>query len=68
VIALGPGVNVNHVFLTQTFSNSQIGETVTFNISIQWGLTATTDPNQLPFNSTSTINGAPNSGSFTVLP
>jgi hypothetical protein len=68
VIALGPLQNVNHVFLTQTFSPSQVGETFTFNVSIQWGLTATTDPSQLPFNSTASINGAPTSGSFTVLP
>ena len=66
VIALGPGQNVNHITLSQTFSSSQIGQTFTFNISIQWGLTATTDPAQLPFNSTTAI-GSPTTGTFTVL-
>jgi hypothetical protein len=66
VITLTPGQNIVHINLTKTFSSSQIGETFTFNISIQWGLTATTDPNALPFNST-VSNGQPTSGSFTVL-
>jgi hypothetical protein len=68
VFTLTPLQNLNHIFLTQTFSTSQINETWTFTVSIQWGTTATADPAQLPFNSIDTINGAPNSGSFTVLP
>ena len=67
VMALSPGQNLVHIDLSQTFTQSQVGETFTFNISIQWGLTAATDPAQLPFNSTAN-NGQPTSGSFTVLP
>jgi len=53
--------------LTQTFDSSQIGDTFTFTAVIHWGTTPTNDPSQLPFTSTLS-NGAPTSGSFTVLP
>ena len=67
VYSLAPHQNINQINLSATFSPSQIGETWNFIAVIHWGTTATTDPSQLPFISTLT-NGAPTSGSFTVLP
>jgi hypothetical protein len=58
--------NVQGITLSQSFNTSELGDTFTFNMVIHWGTTATTDPSQLPFTSTLT-NGAPTSGSFTVL-
>jgi len=66
VFTLTPNKNISNQILTQTFDSSQLGDTFTFTAVIHWGTTATTDPSQLPFTSTLT-NGAPTSGSFTVL-
>jgi hypothetical protein len=66
VFSLSPHKNLNGLTLSAAFSPSQIGETWNFIAVIHWGTQATTDPSQLPFVSTAT-NGAPTSGSFTVL-
>ncbi len=58
--------NIQGITLSQTFNQSELGDTYTFNMVIHWGTTATTEASQLPFTSTLT-NGAPTSGSFTVL-
>jgi len=66
VYTLTPNKNISNQALTQTFDISQEGDTFVFTMVIHWGTTATTDASQLPFTSTLT-NGAPTSGSFTVL-
>lgn len=66
VFALSHNKNVVGINLSQAFSPSQTGETFSFTLVIHWGTTATTDPSQLPFTSTLS-NGAPTSGTFTVL-
>lgn len=66
VYAESAGKNMANLSLSQTFSRSQIGETFNFQIIIHWGTTATTDPSKLPLTSVAT-NGAPTSGSFTIL-
>jgi hypothetical protein len=66
VFTLTPNKNIANQNLSQTFDSSQIGDTFQFTVVIHWGTTATTDPSQLPFTSTLS-NGAPTSGSFTVL-
>jgi len=66
VFTLTPNKNISNQILTQTFDSSQIGDTFTFTAVIHWGTTPTSDPSQLPFTSTLS-NGAPTSGSFTVL-
>jgi hypothetical protein len=67
VFTLNPNKNISNQSLSQSFDPSQIGETFTFTMVIHWGTTATNDPSQLPFTSTLS-NGAPTSGSFTILP
>jgi hypothetical protein len=53
--------NVQGITLTETFNTAEIGTTFTFNAVINWGTTPS-------LGSTSTLtNGAPTSGSFTVL-
>jgi hypothetical protein len=66
VFSAGHNKNVQGITLSETFDSSFIGDTYTFSVVIHWGTTATTDPSQLPFTSTLT-NGAPTSGSFTIL-
>jgi len=66
VFTLTPNKNIANQILTQTFDSSQLGDTFTFTAVIHWGTTPTNDPSQLPFTSTLS-NGAPTSGSFTVL-
>jgi len=66
VFTLTPNKNISNQMLTQMFDSSQIGDTFTFTAVIHWGTTPTNDPSQLPFTSTLS-NGAPTSGSFTVL-
>ena len=66
VFTLTPNKNIANQLLTQTFDSSQVGDTFTFTAVIHWGTTPTNDPSQLPFTSTLS-NGAPTSGSFTVL-
>jgi len=66
IIALAPNKNTSSLTLSQSFSPSQIGETFSFEMTIHWGTTPTSDTSTLAFTSTAT-NGAPTSGSFTVL-
>jgi len=66
VFTLQPNRNISNQNLSQSFDSSQLGDTFQFTVVIHWGTTATNDPSQLPFTSTLT-NGAPTSGSFTVL-
>jgi hypothetical protein len=65
VFTIGPSRNLLNLSLSQTFTQS--GVTFSFTAVILWGTNATTDPSQLPFQSTDN-QGVPVSGSFTVLP
>ena len=66
VSTLAPNKNLAGLTMSQTFSPSQVGETFTFQVTLHWGTTATSEPSQLPYASVAT-NGALTSGSFTVL-
>jgi hypothetical protein len=65
VFTIDPSRNLLNLSLSHTFTQSPM--TFSFTAVILWGTNATTDPSQLPFQSTSN-QGVPVSGSFTVLP
>jgi hypothetical protein len=62
VIQLAPLQVSDNNILTQTFTTS--GQAWTFTAKILWGTSATS----LPFTSTDTVGGVPNSGSFSTVP
>jgi hypothetical protein len=68
VITLSPSQTLTNLLLSVTLPASDLGDTFTWTLSIQWGTTAVTDPSQLPFSTFTDSGGIPTSGSFTVVP
>ncbi len=62
---LGPGQHINNLFIGVPVSPNEVGTTITFTAQLQWD---TVFRAPLTFTTSSSAQGVPTSGSFTVVP